>query len=89
MRSLLLTFSFVAAMFAQILVFDSRSVFAWFATGQDANILLSGIDFNNTGGALLFNHPTVAIIRPFTGVGKIGKPAKSILKDADSGVLLI
>jgi len=57
MRSLLLKFSFVVAIFAQILVFDSRTVFAWFATGQDANILLSGIDFNNTGGALLFNHP--------------------------------
>ncbi|MFQ6062119.1 MAG: hypothetical protein ACE5J9_02960, partial [Methanosarcinales archaeon] len=29
----------------------------WFKTGQDADIMLSGIDFNNTGGALLFNHP--------------------------------
>lgn len=29
----------------------------WFHTGQDADIMLSGIDFNNTGGALLFNHP--------------------------------
>ena len=29
----------------------------WFQTGQDADIMLSGIDFNNTGGALLFNHP--------------------------------
>lgn len=29
----------------------------WFHTGQDADILLSGIDFNNTGGPLLFNHP--------------------------------
>ena len=28
----------------------------WFSTGQDASLLLSGIDFNNTGGALLFNH---------------------------------
>ena len=27
------------------------------ATGQDASILLAGIDFNNTGGPLLFNHP--------------------------------
>lgn len=27
-----------------------------FKTGQDADILLSGIDFNNTGGPLLFNH---------------------------------
>lgn len=24
---------------------------------EDAYILLSGIDFNNTGGSLLFNHP--------------------------------
>jgi len=29
----------------------------WFHTGQDADIMLSGIDFNNTGGPLLFNHP--------------------------------
>lgn len=28
-----------------------------FKTGQEADILLSGIDFNNTGGPLLFNHP--------------------------------
>jgi len=31
----------------------------WFTTGQDADIMLSGIDFNNTGGPLLFNHPGV------------------------------
>jgi len=30
----------------------------WFHTGQDADILLSGIDFNNSGGPLLFNHPS-------------------------------
>lgn len=29
----------------------------WFTTGQGADILLSGIDFNNTDGPLLFNHP--------------------------------
>lgn len=29
----------------------------WFKTGQDADILLSGIDFNDAGGPLLFNHP--------------------------------
>lgn len=29
----------------------------WFMTGQDADILLSGVDFNNAGGPLLFNHP--------------------------------
>lgn len=28
-----------------------------FVTGQEADVLLSGIDFNNTGGPLLFNHP--------------------------------
>lgn len=28
----------------------------WFRTGQDADLMLSGSDFNNTGGALLFNH---------------------------------
>ncbi len=29
----------------------------WFKTGQDAEIMLSGVDFDNTGGPLLFNHP--------------------------------
>jgi len=29
-----------------------------FVTGQDADLMLSGIDFNNTGGPLLFNHPS-------------------------------
>lgn len=29
----------------------------WFRSGQEADIMLSGIDFNNTGGPLLFNHP--------------------------------
>lgn len=29
----------------------------WFETGQDASIMLSGIDFDQTGGSLLFNHP--------------------------------
>jgi hypothetical protein len=29
----------------------------WLTTGQPAEIMLSGIDFNNTGGPLLFNHP--------------------------------
>jgi hypothetical protein len=28
-----------------------------FRTGQNADIMLSGIDFNRTGGGLLFNHP--------------------------------
>ncbi len=30
----------------------------WFETGQDADLMLSGVDFNNTGGALVFNHPS-------------------------------
>lgn len=29
----------------------------FFRTGQPADILLSGVDFNDTGGGLLFNHP--------------------------------
>lgn len=29
-----------------------------FATGQDADLMLSGVDFNNTGGPLLFHHPS-------------------------------
>lgn len=32
----------------------------WFKTSQDADIMLSGINFNNAGGALLFNHPGIA-----------------------------
>ncbi|MFC2019341.1 dockerin type I domain-containing protein [Chloroflexota bacterium] len=34
----------------------SGSTSGFFNTGQDADIMLSGIDFNNTGGSLLFNH---------------------------------
>jgi hypothetical protein len=30
----------------------------WFVTGQNADLMLSGVDFNNTGGALMFNHPS-------------------------------
>jgi len=29
----------------------------WFHTGQDVDIMLSGVDFDNTGGSLLLNHP--------------------------------
>jgi len=29
----------------------------WFTTGQNADLMVSGVNFNNTGGALLFNHP--------------------------------
>ncbi len=39
---------------------SSKPTSGWFKTGQDADILLSGIDFNNTGGPLLFNHPGTA-----------------------------
>jgi len=35
----------------------SGNISGWFYTGQDADIMLSGIDFNKTGGPLLFNHP--------------------------------
>lgn len=35
----------------------SRGLSGWFTSGQAADIMLSGIDFNDTGGALLFNHP--------------------------------
>ncbi len=30
----------------------------WFRTGQRADLMLSGVDFNNTGGPLLYNHPS-------------------------------
>lgn len=30
---------------------------SWFTTGQSADFMLSGIDFNNCGGPLTFNHP--------------------------------
>ncbi len=30
----------------------------FFRTGQNADIMLSGVDFDNTGGGLLFNHPS-------------------------------
>ncbi len=35
----------------------SRKTSGFFKTGQKADLMLSGIDFNNTGGPLLFNHP--------------------------------
>jgi len=35
----------------------SGNMSGWFYTGQDADIMLSGINFNKTGGPLLFNHP--------------------------------
>lgn len=30
---------------------------SWFTTGQAADLMLSGVDFNRTGGPLTFNHP--------------------------------
>ncbi|MBF8295792.1 MAG: hypothetical protein HW389_2337 [Bacteroidetes bacterium] len=37
---------------------QSASAQSWFKTGQAADLMLSGVDFNNSGGALLFHHPT-------------------------------
>ena len=31
---------------------------SWFQTGQNADLMLSGVDFNNAGGPLSFNHPS-------------------------------
>ncbi len=31
---------------------------AWFTTGQDASLMISGFDFNQTGGPVQFNHPS-------------------------------
>lgn len=35
----------------------SGNTSGFFETGQEADMMLSGIDFNNAGGPLLFNHP--------------------------------
>ncbi|MBI4664566.1 MAG: PQQ-binding-like beta-propeller repeat protein, partial [Verrucomicrobia bacterium] len=51
----------------------------FFKTGQDADILLSGIDFNQTGGPLLFNHPM--------GIGSDGN--RLILADTYNNRVLI
>ncbi|UCE47328.1 MAG: hypothetical protein JSW47_17205, partial [Phycisphaerales bacterium] len=48
----------------QATIHDSRYAIApagkpgHFVTGQEADLMLGGIDFNSTGGPLLFNHPT-------------------------------
>ena len=58
--SLLVLFTLI---FARSLTFGSDGASGWFTTGQDAYILLSGIDFNHAGylnsegDGLLFNHP--------------------------------
>ncbi len=31
---------------------------SWFTTGQNADLMLSGVDFDNTGGPYRYNHPT-------------------------------
>jgi hypothetical protein len=51
----------------------------WFKTGQDADIMLSGVDFNNAGGPLLFNHPK--------GLATDGK--RLLLADTNNNRILI
>ena len=46
-----------AAAFYRLLVGQDLTAYQQFETGQEASILLAGIDFNQTGGELLFNHP--------------------------------
>jgi len=47
----------IGSTYAQVLTKPT----GWFTTAQEADILLSGINFNDAGGPLLFNHPgTVA-----------------------------
>jgi len=43
-----------------IIFFFTRLVLSqsWFVNGQNADLMLSGVGFNNTGGALYFNHPS-------------------------------
>lgn len=36
---------------------STKPTAGWFKTGQNADITLSSVDFNNAGGPLLFNHP--------------------------------
>lgn len=47
------TFAFLLCFFAGQLLHAQ----SWFTTGQNADLMLSGVDFNNTGGANRFNHP--------------------------------
>jgi len=47
----------IKATSAKYKTISSKPTSGWFKTGQDADLMLSGIDFNNTGGPLLFNHP--------------------------------
>lgn len=57
MKKMFLKIPLVILMVAETFMFSNANPLGWFSTGQDAYILLSGIDFNNTGGSLLFNHP--------------------------------
>ncbi len=41
-----------------VLIPNLVSAQSWFQTYQQADLMLSGVDFNNTGGALMFNHPS-------------------------------
>lgn len=56
-------FVLIILIFAETSTFGSNGTYGWFTTGQDADILLSGVDFNNAGylvtegDGLLFNHP--------------------------------
>ena len=43
-------------LFLLVIPFTSNAQ-AWFTSGQNADLMISGVDFNNTGGALAFNHP--------------------------------
>ncbi len=40
-----------------ILGFYYSNAQSWFSTGQNADLMVSGVDFNNSGGPLSFNHP--------------------------------
>ena len=57
MRKGLSTIAIIISVMTISLLFGLKNYSGWFKTGQDASILLSGIGFNKTGGALLFNHP--------------------------------
>jgi hypothetical protein len=54
MQFLVITFSVGFLFFMPLKASAQKS---WFKAGQNADILLSGIGFNKTGGKLLFNHP--------------------------------
>ncbi|MBM3293402.1 MAG: hypothetical protein FJY82_02635 [Candidatus Aminicenantes bacterium] len=54
-----LTISLVISLLIGLSYTNSRSApTRWFRTGQDADLMLSGMDFDTTGGGLLFNHPS-------------------------------